>query len=508
MRRFLPLALIVAFALLVMACNRSGFYWPFTTPTDPPGPPGLTLYYAYCIPGSAEVPSGMGSSFEEWESAVDGASPNVHPDFAPVSDCGGYAIGEKLVLFSVDDGSTCFQEVACTRLTTYPNSQSKLQVAVIYLNTSQSAGVGLEWLRAAYRQEMGVVLGLAKHITDDQCLPDPWTRTYSVMGTLPWDKSATPCLTFVTTIDAIGVGCGVYYKDCPNMSGGFSGFAAQGGDTDGDGVLDSQDNCLSAANPDQSNRDIDSAGDACDSDDDNDGFSDGAESYLGTDPLDDCPDNISHDAWPVDFDRSGNVDISDVLFLKPVFGSSVPPVSRRFNLAPGAGIDISDVLFLKPVFGKTCLSQQSQLIDTIKATEVYRSVSAANAAGFQQVTNYSSGRGAAFINADRVDISVSRTQPEGLVYDQYNRLAGVFYLAPVDDVPTAPNLFAGNPAWAVHNNFCLPLGSFVPQEGVSRDWCNANHGVFYPQFGWVQFAWIFGKPNPNGIYIEINPNLE
>jgi hypothetical protein len=48
-------------------------------------------------------------------------------------------------------------------------------------------------------------------------------------------------------------------------------------DSDGDGVLDVTDNCDSVVNPGQENYDGDSEGDACDTDDDDDGYSDEVE---------------------------------------------------------------------------------------------------------------------------------------------------------------------------------------------------------------------------------------
>jgi ELWxxDGT repeat protein len=48
-------------------------------------------------------------------------------------------------------------------------------------------------------------------------------------------------------------------------------------DTDQDGIPDTSDNCPTVANPDQNNFDGDSEGDACDSDDDNDGSPDNAD---------------------------------------------------------------------------------------------------------------------------------------------------------------------------------------------------------------------------------------
>ncbi len=77
---------------------------------------------------------------------------------------------------------------------------------------------------------------------------------------------------------------------CP---AGFATVSPAGGvsdtvcapDTDNDGILNTVDNCPVVANADQRNTDLDDAGDACDSDDDNDGVTDAAEDELGTDPL-------------------------------------------------------------------------------------------------------------------------------------------------------------------------------------------------------------------------------
>ncbi|MEX0684199.1 MAG: RHS repeat-associated core domain-containing protein [Dehalococcoidia bacterium] len=51
---------------------------------------------------------------------------------------------------------------------------------------------------------------------------------------------------------------------------------------------------------------------------------------------------------------SGTINISDVLVLKPVFGTSVPPTSAWFDIVPSGTINILDVLALKPSFGQTC----------------------------------------------------------------------------------------------------------------------------------------------------------
>jgi hypothetical protein len=58
-------------------------------------------------------------------------------------------------------------------------------------------------------------------------------------------------------------------------------------DTDGDGITDKYDNCPLIVNSDQLNTDgADDGGNACDSDDDNDGMPDDWELQYGLDPLD------------------------------------------------------------------------------------------------------------------------------------------------------------------------------------------------------------------------------
>ncbi len=104
-------------------------------------------------------------------------------------------------------------------------------------------------------------------------------------------------------------------------------------DADRDGVGDDTDNCPTDANTDQLDTDHDGKGNACDSDDDNDGLSDADEATKGTSPTlsdtdgDGVPDGS--DDYPTDATRSKKpVAPAPVVKTEPVKApASVQPAS-------------------------------------------------------------------------------------------------------------------------------------------------------------------------------------
>ncbi|MDP2674287.1 MAG: thrombospondin type 3 repeat-containing protein [Dehalococcoidia bacterium] len=173
-------------------------------------------------------------------------------------------------------------------------------------------------------------------------------------------------------------------------------------DSDGDGVLDAADNCPSTANAGQEDGDGDSVGTACDNcpttsntgqentdgdqwgdacetadcvavatlwatppgDQDCDGFTTTAETFMGTLPLVACavndgPNNEGlPDHWPYDFDDNQRAAIADVLGYIPVFNKfypADPQYDPRYDLNQSNGITVGDVLSYIPVFNKTCV---------------------------------------------------------------------------------------------------------------------------------------------------------
>jgi hypothetical protein len=134
--------------------------------------------------------------------------------------------------------------------------------------------------------------------------------------------------------------------------------AASAPDQDGDGVPDDSDNCPTVYNPTQTDSDSDGTGDACDSDDDNDDFTDQRETYLATDQLDACSDGPSDAAWPLDMNNDTILTVpGDLLEFRGAIGSSPgqPDWSQRLDLNGDGAITIpGDILLYSGTMGQTC----------------------------------------------------------------------------------------------------------------------------------------------------------
>ncbi len=112
--------------------------------------------------------------------------------------------------------------------------------------------------------------------------------------------------------DADGDGLGDACDACPNDADN---------DADGDGICGDVDNCPAAANVDQTNTDGDGQGDACDPDDDNDGVPDGEDEAplnqfacrdSDADGCDDCSSGVENAASDgLDTDGDGACDAGD-----------------------------------------------------------------------------------------------------------------------------------------------------------------------------------------------------
>jgi Zn-dependent metalloprotease/subtilisin-like proprotein convertase family protein len=131
---------------------------------------------------------------------------------------------------------------------------------------------------------------------------------------------------------------------------------------DKDGFVYSSLDCSTTVSPPGDN-DGDTIPDPVDTDDDNDGFSDTSELFIGTDQLSACadtptPDDESIDKWPADFNDNQVSDIFDIVLLAPPFfgaRSTDPNYSARKDFNGDGVIDLFDIVRLTPpIFGTHC----------------------------------------------------------------------------------------------------------------------------------------------------------
>ncbi len=495
-----------ALGLLLAACHPSGFAWP-SLDSSWTGSPNHEVAFGRCNGGSPE-PAGAiqwDIGMDQWGASL--AQTPMVPWFPQWGDCGGGFNTGPIILVSYDaDNSQCGVDLTCMKTGSY---QPDLGIYIVNLYYTQFwVNESLEHRFSLALREIGEALGLARH-SHSTCSPDPLSGQYTVMS---WPLGSCPGFEEPQPADVIGLACGVYHYDswCQFYPPpGFFAAAATGPDSDGDGWEDSADNCPTVPNPLQENRDADAQGNACDLDDDNDGSNDSKEAFLGTDPLDNCPDTTQQDAWPPDFNHDGKANLTDILMYIPVFNSvnGDGRYTKRMDINMDSRISLADILTFIPVFNITCLStSQSQLTDTVKATEKYRDVNVALADGFKQVTQYIPNRGAYFINAERVDTTFDPNQPEGLIYGPGPsdwRLMGVFYLDPVWSNPNPPAGFTGaQDIWSVHNNFCIASDQ-AASENTSEADCGAAGGVWWAQMGHFLPAWLY-RWNQSGVFQELN----
>ena len=126
-------------------------------------------------------------------------------------------------------------------------------------------------------------------------------------------------------------------------SDAFPDDAAESLDSDSDSVGDNADNCPSLSNTNQLNTDGDTEGDACDSDDDNDGFSDDQDELDGTNPK----SRFSCKAGCFSFDVDENLEAQPLtdglLVIRHLFGFSGDSLISG-AVSDGASRDSSDAI--------------------------------------------------------------------------------------------------------------------------------------------------------------------
>jgi hypothetical protein len=182
--------------------------------------------------------------------------------------------------------------------------------------------------------------------------------------------SHAPDAAFGALISVNSAACGLHDGDFDGIGAVFDNcpFVFNPGqeNSDTDPFGDACDNCPTLSN-NQANYDGqygDTLGDACDSEDDGDAFSDADEALITTNPLDNCGEPVQYpgrnyltsSSWPADLRSEGasanRVDISDLatyIVAPRAYNSSPgdPGYHPRWNVRPGGGfgheINIQDL---------------------------------------------------------------------------------------------------------------------------------------------------------------------
>ena len=139
-------------------------------------------------------------------------------------------------------------------------------------------------------------------------MPDDWHE-----GRSESDSTSDPALVLDNDDDNDGIDDEIEQANGTNP---------RNADSDGDAVGDNLDNCPSLSNTNQLNTDGDTEGDACDSDDDNDGFSDEAEATDGTDPLNRFSCKTGCFSFDVDESQAAQPLTDGLLVIRHLFGFS------------------------------------------------------------------------------------------------------------------------------------------------------------------------------------------
>jgi Bacterial TSP3 repeat len=88
-------------------------------------------------------------------------------------------------------------------------------------------------------------------------------------------------------------------------------------------------------------------------DNDGDGWSNGAEATIGTNPNDACGTS----AWPADMDDDNVIDTADIAMVTGQFGRAVPPSPARRDVSPdppNGFVDTADIARITTLFLRTC----------------------------------------------------------------------------------------------------------------------------------------------------------
>ena len=199
-------------------------------------------------------------SSEWYDSDGDGVGDNADPSYDPEREVTRYLVNRMDECMSDSDSTIQFEINGKRYPSLLPGETMAITIAAA------------RYVKKIYKDEILVAFG----ITGGLNISDVSSIGYGCN----WDNfdAATDWSLYTQRYDSDSDGIFDYLDEFPNNS-------AESSDTDGDGVGDNTDNCISISNVSQLDSDSDKLGDACDADDDNDGYTDTEETAAGTDPV-------------------------------------------------------------------------------------------------------------------------------------------------------------------------------------------------------------------------------
>jgi hypothetical protein len=198
-------------------------------------------------------------------------------------------------------------------------------------------------------------------VSVDQVVDEVWTINctddWPPLKTFRFDNSIDVATPYVSDSDPLNNSSSKWFTMRDPFYPYWGDDICDGQDNDGDTVVDEDWDLSENGIADCLDPALDTDGDTLtndvDDDDDDDGWSDAAEGFMRTDPLNACPLDAYHDAFPPDINNDGTVNVLDIMrYRGPIHGV----YDQRYDLNVDGTVNVLDLTAYRSVLGFTCTS--------------------------------------------------------------------------------------------------------------------------------------------------------